>query len=99
MPASRRTPWLICYDIADPARLRQVHKEVRQHATPLQYSVFRAEATRCEIADRLEVLEGVIDVRCDDIRAYPLLIGAVPLVYGRSLLARGIHFGLAVGAL
>ena len=95
MPANRRTPWLICYDIADPTRLKQVHKEVRRHAMPLQYSVFRAHATRREVVDRLDVLDGIIDPRCDDIRAYPLLIGAAPVVYGRSLLARGVHFGLA----
>lgn len=93
MPATRRTPWLICYDIADPTRLRQVHKEVRRHASPFQYSVFRAHATRREVVDRLNVLQGIVDVRYDDIRAYPLLIGATPVVYGRSLLARGIHFG------
>ena len=92
MPANRRTPWLICYDIADPARLKQVHKEVRRYATPLQYSVFRAHATRREIVDRFDVLTGIIDPRSDDIRAYPLLIGAAPVVYGRSLLAHGIRF-------
>lgn len=92
MPANRKTPWLICYDIADPTRLKQVHKEVRRYATPLQYSVFRAYATRREIADKLDVLTGIIDPRSDDIRAYPLLIGAAPVVYGRSLIARGVHF-------
>lgn len=92
MPANRRRPWLICYDIADLARLRRVHKEVRRYATPLQHSVFRAEATRREMQTRLAVLEGIIDPRCDDVRAYPVLIDAAPVVYGRSLLASGIQF-------
>lgn len=93
MPANSRTPWLICYDIADPARLREVHKEVRRHALPFQYSVFRAHATRREVVARFRVLEGIIDPRHDDIRAYPLLSGAVPVVYGRRLLAAGVHMG------
>lgn len=99
MPANRRTPWLICYDITDPTRLTQVHKEVRRYATPLQYSVFRAHATRREIVGRLDLLAGIIDPRSDDIRAYPLLTNAAPVVYGKSLLARGVHFRMATGAL
>ena len=41
---------------------------------------------------RLAVLEGIIDPRCDDVRAYPVLIDAAPVVYGRSLLASSIQF-------
>ena len=92
MPANRKTPWLVCYDIADPGRLRQVHKEVRQYATPFQYSVFRTRATRREVVARLNTLEHIIDPRCDDIRAYPLLTAATPVVYGSPLLASGLHF-------
>ena len=92
MPASKQTPWLICYDIADPDRLRQVHKEVRRYATPLQYSVFRTHATRREVVGRLGALEHAIDPRHDDIRAYPLLTASAPVVYGRGLTADGIHF-------
>ena len=45
MPAGRRTPWLICYDIADPPRLQRV-RTISRHAVPLQYSVFCTDATR-----------------------------------------------------
>ena len=92
MPANRQTPWLVCYDIADPNRLRQVHNEVCQYATPFQYSVFRTRATRREIVGRLDTLKRIIDSHCDDIRAYPLLTAAASVVYGRSLLASGLHF-------
>ena len=92
MMSANKRPWLICYDIADVARLKQVHKEVRRYATPLQHSVFRTQATRREVVARLRVLAAIIDPRCDDIRAYPVLIDAAPVVYGRSLLASGIHF-------
>ena len=90
MPANKRTPWLICYDVADPARLRQVYKEVRRHSTPFQHSVFRTCATRRELLERLGVLHRLIDPRRDDIRAYPLLTTSAPVVYGKSLVAAGI---------
>ena len=92
MPAARQTPWLICYDIADPYRLRDVHKEVRRYATPFQYSVFRTYATRRGVADTLHLLERIIDPRIDDVRAYPLLTAAAPAVYGRQQLADDVWF-------
>ena len=94
MPASKQTPWLICYDIADPDRLRRVHKEVRRHATPFQYSVFRTHATRRDVVRRITQLQDVIAPRLDDIRAYPLLTTTPPIVYGRSLMADGIHIAV-----
>ena len=51
------------------------------------------EPARREIVGRLDLLAGIIDPRSDDIRAYPLLTNAAPVVYGRSLLACGVHFG------
>ena len=92
MPANSRTQWLICYDIADPARLREVHQQVRRYAAPFQYSVFQARGTRREVVQRLQGLEHVIDPRRDDVRAYPLLTAATPSVYGRDLLAKDVHF-------
>lgn len=91
MPASKRTPWLICYDIADPARLGRVHKRVRQYATPLQYSVFRVYAARREVAGSLGQLAQVVNPALDDVRAYPLLTASIPAIYGRALVADGIH--------
>ena len=95
MPATRRTNWLICYDIAGPARLTQVHKAVRRYAIPFQHSVFWAHDTRRGVAGRLSGLAELIDPRQDDVRAYPLLTTAAPVVYGRRLLAEGVHFGFA----
>ena len=90
MPASRRTSWLICYDIANPRRLQRVHRTACRHATPLQYSVFHAVATRNEILTALRDIESHIDSRQDDVRAYPLLTAARPVIVGRSRLANGI---------
>lgn len=91
MPASKKTSWLICYDIADPDRLRRIHGEVRRYASPFQYSVFRTSATRRQVVARIETLGTIAAPREDDIRAYPLLTASVPVVYGRNLLAGGIH--------
>ena len=90
MPASRRTPWLLCYDIADPRRLQRVHRVARRHATPLQYSVFHTIATRGEVRAMIHDIEEFIDPGQDDVRAYPLLTTAQPVTLGRSRLANGV---------
>ena len=93
MPASRKNPWLICYDIADPDRLRDVHKAVSQYALPFQYSIYRTEATRRDIVSCLDDVVDLIDPRRDDVRAYPLLTTARHTIYGRSRLAEGVLWG------
>lgn len=92
MPAGRRTPWLICYDIADPPRLQRVHRTITRHAVPLQYSVFCTEATRTIVTDILADVSDHIDPRYDDVRAYPLLTTSRPVLYGRSLLPGRVAF-------
>ncbi len=98
MPASSRTPWLICYDIADRRRLRDVHREVRRYATPFQRSVYRIYASRRDVARLLRRLERVIDPGRDDVRAYPLLTNSPAVVYGAPLLAAGLWVEPAVDA-
>lgn len=92
MPASRRTPWLICYDIADRRRLVQVNREVSRCAWPFQYSVFRADANRKDIARSLARIALYTDPNHDDLRAYPLLTTADPFTYGRNRLPAGVSF-------
>lgn len=90
MPASRRTPWIICYDIADPRRLHKVHRIVSRNAESFQYSVFRKNATRNKVLAVLQEIEQSIEHRWDDVRAYPLLTTAPPMFYGRRLLPEGV---------
>ncbi len=40
-----RNVFLVCYDIGDPKRLRQVHRVMKGAGDALQYSVFRCELT------------------------------------------------------
>ena len=93
MPANRRTPWLLCYDIADPRRLQRVHRVACRHATPLQYSVFHTVATRREVQAIVSEVEAHIDAGHDDVRAYPLLVTAPTTILGRSRLPDGVMLG------
>ena len=90
MPENRRTPWLLCYDIADPRRLQRVHRAACRHAVPLQYSVFHATATRREVLRILREIEDHIDPRRDDVRAYPLARTTPATTLGLSRLAHGV---------
>lgn len=90
MPANRRTPWLLCYDIANPRRLQRVHRVACRHAVPLQYSVFHTIATRLEVLVMIHKIEEYLDPDQDDVRAYPLLTTARPVTVGRSALPSGV---------
>lgn len=43
-----RRRFLVCYDIRDPKRLRQVHKTMKGFGWPMQYSVFICDLDRQE---------------------------------------------------
>ena len=90
MPASRRTPWLICYDIADPKRLCRVHRELSREAIPLQYSVFHICDTRRGINHLVNQAAEHMDPKADDLRAYPLLAASRHVVHGRTLFPDGV---------
>jgi len=47
--AMRRT-YLVCYDICDDKRLRQVFKTVRDYGDHLQYSIFECQLTPIDLA-------------------------------------------------
>ena len=92
MPANRRTPWLIAYDIAAPNRLQRVHRSVRQCAEPLQRSVFRMTATRRQVEGLMSKIGNLIDPKSDDVRAYPLSANSRHLIYGPPCLLEGVLF-------
>ncbi|MBP7676313.1 MAG: CRISPR-associated endonuclease Cas2 [Thermoanaerobaculia bacterium] len=48
---------LVCYDVRDPGRYRQLHKVIKGFGTPVQYSVFRCfldDRTTSELRWKLE---------------------------------------------
>lgn len=68
----RRLPHIISYDIADPKRLKRIHRFLKKVALPLQYSVFLIEADAKRIEQLKAQLATMIHPRADDIRIYPL---------------------------
>ena len=92
MPDNRQTPWLVCYDIADPRRLGRVHRELSRNAVPLQYSVFFAVSHRRNVARILERVADKIDCKSDDLRAYPLMIQGRHQFLGTGILSDGVIF-------
>ena len=63
---------LVCYDIADPKRLRRVHKLLKEEGIPLQYSVFLVRTTPIERKALLEKIRQLLDEKRDDLRIYPI---------------------------
>jgi len=43
-----RNVYLVCYDVADPKRLRRTYKKMRGTGVSVQYSVFRCELSATE---------------------------------------------------
>ena len=82
----RRKQWyLIQYDIADPARLRRVHKRLKSCALAVQNLVFAWYGCPKELAQLQQVLKRLINRDHDDVRGYRLknpllLIGRSPFV-------------------
>ncbi len=74
--------YLVCYDIADPVRLKRVFNYLKGRGQHLQYSVFLCRLTYPELKKMLEDLEGLIDQGFDDIRIYPLPSTALVEVLG-----------------
>ena len=91
MPAHKTVLHLLAYDIADPARLTQVHRTVRAQGLPLQYSVFLVPASAAEIDALLGDLKRIIDPGRDDIRVYPLPARLDVVQLGRQWLPPGIQ--------
>lgn len=82
----KRKQWyLIQYDIADPARLRRVHRLLKSCALAIQNSVFAWLGCSTELASLQDKLQQIIDPNTDDIRGYRLknpmlLIGQSPFL-------------------
>ena len=55
-----RNSFIVCYDICDPKRLRQVFKIMRGWGDHLQYSVFECQLTKMDTARLRAELSEVI---------------------------------------
>jgi len=68
--------YLICYDIADPARLQKVHRYWKERAMAVQYSVFAGAFTPAALWRHVAGLRDLIDDDADDVRIYTVPRGA-----------------------
>lgn len=82
---SRRTVFLICYDIREPRRLARVATYLTRVGHRVQYSVFAAELTIAALDAVLGDIAELIDCQEDDVRAY-----SVPAVTDVTLLGRQV---------
>jgi CRISPR/Cas system-associated endoribonuclease Cas2 len=78
--------YLIAYDIADPRRLRRLHRALRAEALAVQESLFLVRGTVDEVEVLLDRLEGLMDPRADDLRAYPIADPARLWLSGHSVI-------------
>jgi CRISPR-associated protein Cas2 len=83
--------WLIAYDIAHQRRLTRVHRFLREHAVPVQYSVFSARCSPAKLGVIRSALAELIAKREDDVRFYPVPEPAQLFVYGRKALPEGLR--------
>ena len=84
---------IICYDIACPRRLGKIHRYLKKHAHPLQYSVFLFSGSATQLDHCLQQLQRLMDPRHDDIRAYPLPQRGLRFTLGPSKLPAGVTLG------
>lgn len=68
----KRIRYLVAYDIADPRRLRAVHKLVRGFGDAMQYSVFVCDLTSAERARLVTSLSETIDRTVDRVAVVTL---------------------------
>jgi len=90
MSTRRQHRWLLCYDIADPGRLRRVHRYMLDQGWPLQYSVFELLVTHRQLDRIVTELSTRIDPRADDIRIYPLHGKPRKIIMGKRLYSDGV---------
>ena len=83
--------YLICYDIADPRRLRRLHRFLRARAVPIQYSVFLFHGDRRAADALMDEAARLIDDKRDDLRCYRLPRRGFAARLGAAVLPEGIH--------
>ena len=83
--------WLIAYDVASPRRLQRIHRKLREHAVPVQCSVFVARCSAAKLGDIRALLARLSDRREDDVRFYPIPDPAQLFVFGRKALPQGLR--------
>lgn len=83
------------YDIADKRRLSRLHRFIKKHAVPVQYSVFLFEGSGAQVGRLMDKIEGYIDPKYDDVRAYQLPAEPQLVTLGRGSLPESLTLASA----
>lgn len=86
--------WLIAYDIREPRRLQRVHRYLKRHAIPLQYSVFVTRANAAQLGNLRAGLAQIINAKVDDVRIYHIPDRTEAHTLGRMMLPEGVDLVL-----
>ncbi len=93
MSHTEQRNWLIAYDIANPRRLSRVHRYLKRHAIPVQYSVFVLHGNQIMLDRVLSGIAELIAPHADDVRAYYLPNRCEVAMLGRQSFPNGVMLG------
>ena len=82
---------IICYDIADPRRLRKVHKLLKSESLYLQRSIYAYKGTRLELAQLKQKILTKIDLKEDLVWGYQMPKQAFLHYWGKSPFMEGVY--------
>lgn len=86
MSATAQSRWLVAYDIADKRRLGRVHRLLKKHGVPVQYSVFLVRASAAQMGALMAQTATLIREQADDVRAYCLPENGWSIALGSAIL-------------
>jgi CRISPR-associated protein Cas2 len=86
----RKDWYLLAYDVADPRRLRRVHRRLRREGIAMQQSVFLLFGSNEALRTLMDELGALLDPSVDDLRAYPVADPAELWLHGQSALQQGV---------
>ena len=91
---NERDFFLAAYDIADRKRLGRLHRFVKKHAVPVQYSVYATQQSSTQISRLASKLLEYIKPQEDDVRIYQIPDRPLILSLGKSSLP---DYGVMIG--
>jgi len=62
-----RASYLVCYDISDEKRLRNVYKKMRSYGDHLQFSIFECQLTPADLVRCRTDIGAIIDHKADQV--------------------------------